>query len=378
MKIQSAVLPYRFVDNELQILLITSRRTGNWGIPKGHLEALMTPAESAAKEAYEEGGVIGKVSENLIGDYQYEKFGNEYRVDVFLLQVEETLHNWPERISRKRSWEAQKDAVKKVHNKGIRQILESLCPTQCIRFPEQKQSVGPLWQSGSSSICLDFDDTLCQFNGEPIPGAREGIQNCLESGYQLFVSSARFSPIYGELNEHRINKVREWLKNYSFPEIPVLLEVPACDLYIDDKGWAFQYSWPELVTQLSEHFGIRPYRQTNKTLSLSLRCIADVSDRPIPEAGEKMHRLSKMGFKIHICLGLYQSEKPKEERVSNAVAWLKERHLPFHKVSVHKLASDLYISPNALRFDQDWGEFEKEIHKSFVAKADSAPKNFAD
>lgn len=369
MKTQSAVVPYRFVDDELQILLITSRRTGHWGIPKGNLESQMTPAESAAKEAYEEGGVIGSVFNEVVGTYDYQKLNNDYHVDVFLLQVEETLENWPERISRRRSWESHKAACKKVHNKGVVAILKALDANQCPRLNKGNNSQGRLWQDGKASVCFDFDDTLCQHNGEPVPGARDFTHDCVNRGYQLALSSARFAPLYGELNQARMNKVKAWLRDHDFPEIPISYNVPAADVYLDDKGWSFRSSWVDCVSQIKQHFGIRPYRRVDKTISFSLRgSLVDEAGVLIPEAGEQVHQLLKMGLEINICLGLYDPQSPDNIRLRKALSWLESRHLPVHRVSPAKLASDLYLSPNSLRFDGNWSTVGEEVHSILAAK----------
>jgi 8-oxo-dGTP pyrophosphatase MutT (NUDIX family) len=63
---QIAVLPYRVtspaVDAPVQILLITSRGTGRWVIPKGRPIGKLPPHASAAVEAEEEAGVLGAAS----------------------------------------------------------------------------------------------------------------------------------------------------------------------------------------------------------------------------------------------------------------------------------------------------------------------------
>lgn len=369
MKIQSAVVPYRFVDDELEILLITSRRTGHWGIPKGNLEADMSPAQSAAKEAYEEGGVIGSVFNEIVGAYDYQKLNRDYHVDVFLLQVEETLENWPERISRRRSWEPQRVACRKVNNKGIAAILKGIDPGRCPRLTKKGISSERLWQPGKASVCFDFDDTLCQNDGEPIPGARDFTYECMEKGYQLSLSSARFAPLYGELNEGRMAKVKRWLNEHGFPEIPVSYTVPPADIYLDDKAWIFQASWPHCVSEIKGQLGIRPYRRADKTVSLSLQgTLADEAGVLIPEAGEQVHQLTKMGLRVNICLGLYDPESPDEERIAKATDWLSARHLPFHRVSPAKLASDLYINPNSFRFGGSWVAAGDEVHSILSEK----------
>ena len=74
---QIAVLPYRTlglaVDAPIQILLITSRETRRWVIPKGGLMKGLPPHSAAAVEAEEEAGVLGAVCPTPIGSYRYRK-----------------------------------------------------------------------------------------------------------------------------------------------------------------------------------------------------------------------------------------------------------------------------------------------------------------
>ena len=72
---QSGVVPYRWLEGRLEVLLITSLRRGRWIIPKGIVEPDMTPAESAAMEAFEEAGVKGRVGTEPIGEYTVNKWG---------------------------------------------------------------------------------------------------------------------------------------------------------------------------------------------------------------------------------------------------------------------------------------------------------------
>src|SRR3974377_286625 len=73
-RIQYAALPYRGrTKSELQVMLVTSRGTRRWVIPKGWPKSGMPPHQTAAAEALEEGGVAGKVSKRHIGAYSYDK-----------------------------------------------------------------------------------------------------------------------------------------------------------------------------------------------------------------------------------------------------------------------------------------------------------------
>ncbi len=93
---QSAVIPYLVANNRLEIVLITSSSSKHWIFPKGIIEPNMTPEGSAAKEALEEAGVIGKSSSKLISEYEYEKWGGFCSVLVFPLEVTQLLSNWEE------------------------------------------------------------------------------------------------------------------------------------------------------------------------------------------------------------------------------------------------------------------------------------------
>jgi 8-oxo-dGTP pyrophosphatase MutT (NUDIX family) len=88
----------------LEVLLITSRRRGRWIIPKGLIEPGMSPAESAAMEAFEEAGVRGRIGDQPIEEYSYKKWGGVCGVKVYLLEVDEVFDDWPEADIRRREW----------------------------------------------------------------------------------------------------------------------------------------------------------------------------------------------------------------------------------------------------------------------------------
>ena len=123
---QSGVIPYRIMDGKIEVMLITSSASKRWVIPKGLIEPNMTPEDSAAKEAWEEAGVLGQVFPNLMGTYEYYKSGCTWQVDVFLLQVETVLDNWPEAYKRKRQWVSIPKAIKRVDEPDLKLILGDL------------------------------------------------------------------------------------------------------------------------------------------------------------------------------------------------------------------------------------------------------------
>ena len=132
---QSAVIPYRIKDGKIQLLLITSSTGKRWVIPKGTIEPFMTPQDSAAKEAWEEAGIVGIVAPTLMGTYEYQKLGGTWQVQVFLMQVEKVLEDWPEAKIRQRQWVSVKQAVKRVEEPELKQILMT-APDNVIKLLE--------------------------------------------------------------------------------------------------------------------------------------------------------------------------------------------------------------------------------------------------
>ncbi len=117
-RLQFAALPYRIIDGRVQVLLITSRESGRWLIPKGWPMPGRTSPEAAAQEAFEEAGVTGKIEDEPVGTYDYVKRLKDgaapCRVIVFPLAVEQERRSWREqkqRIRRWTDWRAAADAV---------------------------------------------------------------------------------------------------------------------------------------------------------------------------------------------------------------------------------------------------------------------------
>ena len=97
-------LPFRGAPGAKEVLLLTSRGTGRWVFPKGWAEKGLKGHELAAKEAFEEAGIVGKVGKQAIGAYSYDKDGLELFVRVFPLEVQTLLDDWPEKAERNRKW----------------------------------------------------------------------------------------------------------------------------------------------------------------------------------------------------------------------------------------------------------------------------------
>ncbi len=131
MRKQVAALPLRSAKNgALEILLVTSRRTGRWIIPKGWASKRLGDCKTAAREARQEAGVKGKLVPKAVGNYRYEKpeLGDSCDVDVsvFLLKVQKEYKRWPEMHQRKRAWFDVLDAAAMIKEPDLSSLIGHL------------------------------------------------------------------------------------------------------------------------------------------------------------------------------------------------------------------------------------------------------------
>lgn len=129
--LQTAALCLRSKGNRREVLLVSSRRTRRWVLPKGWPMAGRTLAGAAAQEAWEEAGVIGTVSEDSLGSYSYFKVSGgglkrRCRVQVYALQVKRLADDYPEAGQRKRRWVSLKRAARMVREPDLKALLNSL------------------------------------------------------------------------------------------------------------------------------------------------------------------------------------------------------------------------------------------------------------
>ncbi|WP_432448094.1 NUDIX hydrolase [Aliiroseovarius marinus] len=129
---QFGALPFRLNDGKVEILLITSRGTGRWIIPKGWPMDGETPAGAAETEAFEEAGIEGKLYDHVLGFYAYDKgFAGEKLpcvVAVFPLKVKKQLKDFPEKGERRRKWVSRKKAAQLVSEPELRQMIKGFDP----------------------------------------------------------------------------------------------------------------------------------------------------------------------------------------------------------------------------------------------------------
>ena len=125
---QCGALCWRLHRGHVEVLLITSRDTGRWIIPKGWPHDGKTAAGAAAQEAWEEAGVEGLVTEAPLGLYSYDKMlkpGTALPciVTVFALRVARLRRRFPERRERRRKWFDAAKAARKVAEPELRALL---------------------------------------------------------------------------------------------------------------------------------------------------------------------------------------------------------------------------------------------------------------
>jgi 8-oxo-dGTP pyrophosphatase MutT (NUDIX family) len=96
-------------------MLVTSRGTGRWIIPKGWPSKRLCDRRAASREAIEEAGVKEKIAPKAIGSYRYVKpeLGEASAIDVsvYLLRVRKQHKRWPEMDQRERAWFEVMDAA---------------------------------------------------------------------------------------------------------------------------------------------------------------------------------------------------------------------------------------------------------------------------
>lgn len=125
---QIAALPYRKHGGRVEILLITSRETKRWVIPKGWPMAGRTDYTAAKQEAFEEAGIEGRIGKKPIGSFAYQKRlknGDDQpcRVDIYPLKVQNLKRNWPEKAERTRAWFSVKEAAYQVRDADLELVI---------------------------------------------------------------------------------------------------------------------------------------------------------------------------------------------------------------------------------------------------------------
>jgi|tagenome__1003787_1003787.scaffolds.fasta_scaffold20887969_1 8-oxo-dGTP pyrophosphatase MutT (NUDIX family) len=124
---QFAALPFRIRDQEISVLLVTTRRKRRWSVPKGWPILPGKPHRTAEIEAYEEAGLIGKAGPKPIGRYRHRKHQGKRKIncdiELFPLHVKGQKKLWPERGQRKVMWLPAQEAAELVRKPQLRRLI---------------------------------------------------------------------------------------------------------------------------------------------------------------------------------------------------------------------------------------------------------------
>jgi 8-oxo-dGTP pyrophosphatase MutT (NUDIX family) len=138
---QVAALPWRGEGPALEILLVSSRETRRWVIPKGWPMKDKADHQAAAQEAYEEAGLDGVIVEQAAGDYEYLKrlksgAAKLVKVDVYPMKVTGEHATWPEKGQRTLQWMAPVEAALAVQEPELRDLIARFAN---IELPEEER-----------------------------------------------------------------------------------------------------------------------------------------------------------------------------------------------------------------------------------------------
>lgn len=127
-RLQVAALPWRTTEDGIEIMLVTSRDTGRWLLPKGWVEAGEEFGDAAAREAKEEAGISGSISRMEAGRYYYAKVRTKAddipcEVLVYPLEVDKVADKWKEKRQRKRKWFTPENAADAVSEPDLAALI---------------------------------------------------------------------------------------------------------------------------------------------------------------------------------------------------------------------------------------------------------------
>ncbi|MER9136892.1 NUDIX hydrolase [Mesorhizobium sp. M0047] len=128
---QVAAIPFRLnARGDIEVMLVTSRTTRRFIVPKGWPMKGKNGRKAATIEAQEEAGVLGKTLKQPAGIYSYwKRLANRFvRVDVivYLLEVTEELGDWQEAKRRQRAWLTPADAAMLIDEPDLSTLVKTL------------------------------------------------------------------------------------------------------------------------------------------------------------------------------------------------------------------------------------------------------------
>lgn len=124
---QIAALPYRLTEHGYEVVMITTRDSGRWILPKGWPIKGLKRHEAAETEAMEEAGLIGSVAEKPCGSFtyvkQFPKRQEKVLVEVFPMAIERQLADWQEKGQREVRFFNPVDAAALVSDAGVGDLI---------------------------------------------------------------------------------------------------------------------------------------------------------------------------------------------------------------------------------------------------------------
>jgi 8-oxo-dGTP pyrophosphatase MutT (NUDIX family) len=142
---EAGVLAYRCRKNgEPEILMVSKRRSKKWGIPKGRVEPHLNFGELAAKEAFEEAGVVGYVSPSSVGMFRARRRTENalshqiIEVWVYLFEVTRTQRKWPEMHKRQTRWVSCQVAAQQLREPVLTALCHRLAQHRSAAYTERR------------------------------------------------------------------------------------------------------------------------------------------------------------------------------------------------------------------------------------------------
>lgn len=153
---KSAIIPYRFGREGLEILIVTKSTSDEWVIPKGKIESPLKPHISATKEAFEEAGVLGRTHPIRVGSF-YDNSSTE-PIPTFLLEVEVELdeRDWLEKKQRSRLWIDADDCADYIRDSDLLTVVKR--GIKCLR------SNGEYFKRAIKTYCEEHNLELAEID----------------------------------------------------------------------------------------------------------------------------------------------------------------------------------------------------------------------
>ena len=109
----------------------------------------------------------------------------------------------------------------------------------------------------SRTLCIDFDDTICGPDGDPLGDVRDVLRRFRAKGCRIVISSARLDPgLWGDQLHFRVDEIRRWLDEHGIPFDDVVVHKPSADIYVDDKGFRFDGDWTATEDDIGRLLGL--------------------------------------------------------------------------------------------------------------------------